>query len=69
MDISDIRKLTKEKLLLAYQKGKLYGRDPADYVPGLFTDGDRENISNYATVLGAEWEQRNRKPVKGRKAG
>jgi uncharacterized coiled-coil protein SlyX len=67
--LTDIRKLTTEKLLLAYQKAKLYGRDPADYVPGLFTDGDRENISNYATKLGTEWELHNRKPVKGRKAG
>lgn len=65
--LTDIQNLTKEKLLLAYQKGKLYGKDPADYVPGLFTDGDRENISNYATMIGADWENHNRKPVKGRK--
>jgi hypothetical protein len=69
ISLTDIQKITKEKLLLAYQKGKLYGRDPADYVPGLFTDGDRENISNYATRLGTEWELHNRKPVKGTKAG
>jgi hypothetical protein len=67
--LTDVRNLTKEKLLLAYQKAKLYGKDPADYVPGLFTDGDRENISNYATMFGTDWEQHNRKPVKGRKAG
>jgi hypothetical protein len=65
--LTDVQKITKEKLLLAYQKGKLYGRDPADYVPGLFTDGDRANISDYATKIGTEWELHNRKPVKPRK--
>jgi hypothetical protein len=67
--LTDIQKLTKEKLLLAYQKAKLYGGNPADYVPGLFTDGDRENISNYATMLGTDWETHNRKPVKPKKQG
>jgi uncharacterized coiled-coil protein SlyX len=55
--LTDIRKLTKEKLLLAYQKAKLFGSDPSDYVPGLFTDGDRQNISDYACYIGAEWER------------
>lgn len=56
VDISDIKKLTKEKLLAAYSKARLYNQRPSDFIPGIFTDGDRENIDNYATVLGSEEE-------------
>jgi len=56
MDISDIKKITKEKLLAAYSKARLYNQRPSDFIPGIFTDGDRENIDNYATVLGSEEE-------------
>jgi hypothetical protein len=67
MDISDIRKMTKEKLLAAYTKARLYNQKPSDFIPGIFTDGDRENIDNYATVLGSEEEIR-RSKEKGRKS-
>jgi len=53
MDVSDIRKLTKEKLLAAYSKARLFNGKPSDFVPGLFTDGDRQNIDNYAAWLGS----------------
>jgi hypothetical protein len=56
MDVSDIRKLTKDKLLAAYGKARLYGGRPSDFVPGLFTDGDRQNIDDHATVIGGEAE-------------
>jgi len=55
-DISDIKKITREKLLVAYTKAKLYSGKPSDFVPGLFTDGDRQNIDDYATWLGSEEE-------------
>ena len=56
VDITDIKKITKEKLLAAYGKARLYKGRPSDYVPGLFTDGDRQNIDDYATMLGSEEE-------------
>jgi uncharacterized coiled-coil protein SlyX len=56
MDVSDIRDLTREKLLAAYGKARLYGGRPSDFVPGIFTDGDRQNIDDYATVIGGEDE-------------
>ena len=55
-DISDIKKLTKEKLITAHSKARLYGGRPSDFVSGLFTDGDRQNIDDYATWLGIEEE-------------
>ena len=61
MDVSDIRKLTKEKLLLAYSKARLYGGRPSDFVPGIFTDGDRQNIDDYATLIGGENEKERRR--------
>jgi hypothetical protein len=62
MDVSDIKKLTREKLLTAYSKARLYNSKPSDFIPGIFTDGDRQNIDNYATLLGSEEEtKRNKK--------
>jgi hypothetical protein len=54
MDVSEIKKITREKLIGAYGKARLYNRRPSDFIPGIFTDGDRENIDNYATMLGSE---------------
>ena len=65
MDVSDIRKLTKEKLLTAYSKARLYGGKPSDFIPGMFTEGDRQNIDDYATIIGGENEanrNKNRPP-------
>jgi hypothetical protein len=56
IDISDIKKLTKEKLITAYSKARLYNGKPSDFIPGVFTDGDRQNIDDYATMLGSEEE-------------
>jgi len=55
-DVSDIKNMTREKLLAAYSKARLYNKMPSDFIPGIFTDGDRESINNYATVLGSEEE-------------
>jgi hypothetical protein len=56
MDISDIKKLTKEKLIIAYNKARLYNKKPTDFIPGIFTDGDQQNVDDYATLLGSEAE-------------
>ena len=50
--VSDIQKVSKEKLVAAHAKARLYGGRPSDFVPGIFTDGDRENIDGYAAWLG-----------------
>jgi len=60
-DVSDIKKLTKEKLIAAYSKARLYNGRPSDYIPGIFTDGDRQNIDDYATNLGTDEELNQRK--------
>ena len=57
MNVSDIKKVTKEKLIAAYSKARLYNGKPSDYIPGIFTDGDRANIDDYATMLGCEAEK------------
>ena len=54
--VSDIKKITKEKLVTAYFKARMYNSKPSDFIPGLFTDGDRENVDDYATILGNEEE-------------
>jgi len=61
MDITDIRKVTKEKLIMAYSRARLYGGRPSNYIRGTFTDGDRDNIDDYATMLGLEEEAKNKK--------
>jgi len=60
--VSDIQKLTKEKLINAYYKARHYGGRPSDFIGGLFTDGDRQNVDDYATILGTE-----HKPIAGKK--
>jgi hypothetical protein len=64
MDVSDIKKMTKEKLITAYNKARLYNQKPSDFISGIFTDGDRQNIDDYATLLGSEEEA---KRVKSRR--
>jgi len=66
LNVSDIRKITKEKLIAAYSKARIYNGRPSDYIPGIFTDGDRENIDNYATIFGSEEEMRINKNNKKR---
>jgi hypothetical protein len=56
--VSDINKVTKEKLLAAYGKARLYNGKPSDFIPGIFTDGDRENVDDHATMLGLEVEKK-----------
>jgi len=58
--VSDIKKITKEKLIAAYSKARLYNGRPSDYIPGVFTDGDKKNIDDYATMLGLEEETKNK---------
>jgi len=61
MDVTDIKKLTREKLIAAHNKARLYNGRPSDYILGLFTDGDRKNIDDYASMLGCEEEAKNAK--------
>ena len=56
--VSDIQKLTKEKLLSAYNKARFYKGRPSDYVPGLFTDGDRQSIDDYASFIKSKQEEK-----------
>ena len=51
--------ITKEKLIAAYNNARLYNGRPSDYIPGIFTDGDRKNVDDYATQLGSEEEAKN----------
>ena len=60
-DTSDIKNVTRARLLAAYSKARLYKGRPSDFVPGLFTDGDRQNIDDYATQLGNEEEAKSAK--------
>ena len=45
--ISDIQEITKEKLITAYNKARLYKGRPSDYIPGLFTDEDKQDIDDF----------------------
>jgi len=63
-NVTDIKKLTKDRLISAYNKARLYNGRPSDFIPGIFTDGDRMNIDDYATMLGLEEEAKNSKKGK-----
>ncbi len=61
-DITDIRKVSRENLLEAYQKFKIFGGSPKQYIMGIFTDKQGDDIEKAALVIGEEWE-RSRKKV------
>jgi len=50
-DISDIKKITKEKFLRAASMAKLHGKTPSDYLSGVFTDFNRHEIDAYAAMV------------------
>jgi len=54
VDILEIKKITKEKLLAAYNRATLNKGRPSDYVQGIFTEGDRKDIDDYAAQLSRE---------------
>ena len=59
-DISDIKKLTKDALLRAYWKAKIYNKAPHDFISGFFTDRDQGEIDDAATYYGLEAEKNHR---------
>ena len=50
-DISDIKKITKEKFLRAASLAKLHGKAPSDYLSGVFTDFNKHEIDTYAAMV------------------
>ena len=50
-DVSDIKKITKEKFLRAASLAKLHGKAPSDYLSGVFTDFNRHEIDAYAAMV------------------
>jgi len=50
-DVSDIKKITKEKFLRAAFLAKLHGKSPSDYLSGVFTDFNRNEIDAYAAMV------------------
>jgi hypothetical protein len=64
-DITDIRKVTHDMFLEAYHKSKLYGRPPSEFIPmGVYTTEQKRDIDNAALSAGADWETKNKPPVK-----
>jgi len=50
-DVSDIKKITKEKFLRAASLAKLHGKAPSDYLSGVFTDFNKHEIDTYAAMV------------------
>jgi hypothetical protein len=67
-DITDIRKITLDMFLEAYQKSKLYGRPPSEFIPtGVYTTEQKRDIDNAALAAGADWEKSKKLVKKGRR--
>jgi hypothetical protein len=58
-DVSDIKKLTKEVLLEAGQKGAYLKRAPHEFISGVFTDRDMNEVDDYCLYLYQQWEKEN----------
>ncbi len=52
--VSDLKTITKDRLVVSYLKAKDYGGAPHEYMPGFFTDRDKHEIDSYATLVGLE---------------
>ena len=50
-DISDIKKLTKDSLLRAASLAKLNNKAPSDYISGVLTDHNKQDIDAHATQI------------------
>jgi hypothetical protein len=55
LDVSEIKTLTKDRLLDAARLAKAGGDNPHDHLSGIFTDRDREEIDKAAWYLWFEW--------------
>jgi len=47
-DVSDIKKITRENLLKAASIAKAHNKAPSDYLSGVFTDFNKQEIDTYA---------------------
>jgi len=54
-DISDVKKLTKENLLRAASLAKAHNKAPSDYLSGIFTDFNKNEIDTYAIIVLEEY--------------
>ena len=50
-DITEIKKITKEKFLRAASLAKIHNKAPSDYISGVFTDFNKHEIDSYAALL------------------
>jgi hypothetical protein len=66
-DVSDIKKLSRDKLLEAAQLAKANNCRPTDYIKGVFTERDNKEIDLAATCIRFEWEEEQARNKKGRK--
>lgn len=56
-DVSDIKKVSKEKLLEAALLAKNQGGKPTDYISGVFTDRDLPDLNKAAMIVLYEFEE------------
>ncbi|MCL2093029.1 MAG: hypothetical protein FWH12_02435 [Treponema sp.] len=54
-DISDIKRLNRDSLLKAATLAKQHNKAPSDYVSGIYTDHNKQDIDTYATHILQEY--------------
>jgi hypothetical protein len=54
-DISDVKKITKDNFLKAASLAKAHNKAPSDYLSGVFTDFNRQEIDTYAWMVLSEF--------------
>jgi hypothetical protein len=65
-NLTDIRKVTKDMLLTAYQKSKLYKRPPSEFIPsGVYSAEQKSDIDDTALGVGYEWEEEQKQKRRG----
>jgi hypothetical protein len=56
-DVSDIKKINREAFLRAGLLAKHYNKSPSDYISGVFTDYNKQEIDMYAASVVADFEE------------
>ena len=59
-DVSDIKKITKDNLLRAASLAKAHSKAPSEYLSGVFTDFNKNEIDTYAFTILDEFMQEKR---------
>jgi len=68
-DVSHVKKITKENFIRAAALAHAHNRAPSDYLSGVFTDFNRNEIDAYAATVWADYQREKQAEREGNGGG